>query len=75
MHGPSPSAYRALTLTLAASAALSACLQTAVVPLVPAISGQLKVGRTAAASWTLTADLLASAVLAPVLGRISDLRG
>jgi len=71
---PAPSAGRTLTATLAASAALSACLQTAVVPLVPDISSQLEVG-TAAASWTLTANLLASAVLAPVLGRISDLRG
>ncbi|WP_048580388.1 MFS transporter [Streptomyces viridochromogenes] len=70
----SPDARRAMTLTLACSAALSASLQTVVVPLVPGIGGQLGVG-VGAAGWVLTANLLSSAVLAPVLGRMSDLRG
>jgi predicted MFS family arabinose efflux permease len=49
-------------------------LQTLVVPVLGTIAEQLRVS-PGAAGWVLTANLLAAAVLTPVLGRLGDLRG
>jgi predicted MFS family arabinose efflux permease len=49
-------------------------LQSLVVPVLDRIAAQLDVS-PAAAGWVLTANLLAAAVLTPVLGRLGDLKG
>src|SRR4051812_36214835 len=49
-------------------------LQSLVLPVLPAIARTLSVSPLAA-GWVLTANLLAAAVLTPVLGRLGDLRG
>ena len=52
----------------------TAVIQTAVVPLLPAMASQLGVD-SAAIGWVVTANLLAAAVSTPVLGRLADRRG
>ncbi|MFD9665318.1 MFS transporter [Rhodococcus sp. NPDC059968] len=52
----------------------TAVIQTAVVPLLPAMASQLGVD-SAAVGWVVTANLLAAAVCTPVLGRLADRRG
>ena len=49
-------------------------LQSLVVPVLGPIAGQLGVSAQAA-GWVLTANLLAAAVLTPVLGRLGDIHG
>lgn len=49
-------------------------LQSLVVPVLDRIADQLDVS-AGAAGWVLTANLLAAAVLTPVLGRLGDLKG
>jgi len=59
---------------LAISVASLALLQNLVIPVIPLIQDDL--GVTAdAASWTMTAWLIAAAVATPVLGRVGDLFG
>jgi MFS family permease len=53
---------------------LVSALQTLVVPVVANIQADLGVSATAA-SWVVTANLLAAAVLTPMLGRLGDLHG
>ncbi|AGL14170.1 membrane transport protein [Actinoplanes sp. N902-109] len=53
---------------------LVSALQTLVVPVVADIRADLGVS-TSAASWVVTANLLAAAVLTPMLGRLGDLYG
>ncbi|MFG1923083.1 MFS transporter [Cryptosporangium sp. NPDC048952] len=53
---------------------LVSALQTLVVPVVADIQADLGVS-TSAASWVVTANLLAAAVLTPMLGRLGDLYG
>ncbi|GAA0240292.1 MFS transporter [Cryptosporangium japonicum] len=53
---------------------LVSALQTLVVPVVADIRADLGV-TTSAASWVVTANLLAAAVLTPMLGRLGDLYG
>lgn len=49
-----------------------AVLQTAVVPVIGVIADQLDVS-TVAASWAVTANLLAAAAATPLIGRLADL--
>ncbi|MGY1806657.1 MFS transporter [Blastococcus sp. SYSU D00669] len=63
-----------LVLTLAAGVTTLSLLQSLVVPVLPAVAAQLGVS-AGAAGWVLTANLLAAAVLTPVLGRLGDLFG
>jgi MFS family permease len=53
---------------------LVSALQTLVVPVVANIRADLGVSTTSA-SWVVTANLLAAAVLTPMLGRLGDLYG
>ncbi|WP_433605773.1 MFS transporter [Dactylosporangium sp. CA-139114] len=53
---------------------LVSALQTLVVPVVADIRADLGVS-TSAASWVVTANLLAAAVFTPMLGRLGDLHG
>ena len=53
---------------------LVSALQTLVVPVVANIRADLGVS-TSAASWVVTANLLAAAVFTPMLGRLGDLHG
>ncbi|WP_244875755.1 MFS transporter [Winogradskya consettensis] len=53
---------------------LVSALQTLVVPVVANIQADLGVS-TSAASWVVTANLLAAAVFTPMLGRLGDLFG
>ncbi|WP_433796097.1 MFS transporter [Actinoplanes sp. CA-252034] len=53
---------------------LVSALQTLVVPVVADIQADLGISTTAA-SWVVTANLLAAAVLTPMLGRLGDLYG
>lgn len=53
---------------------LVSALQTLVVPVVSNIRADLGVS-TSAASWVVTANLLAAAVFTPMLGRLGDLYG
>ncbi len=48
--------------------------QTAVVPVLPSLSGEFGVS-AAEVSWVMTANLLAAAVGTPLLGRLGDVRG
>ncbi len=59
---------------LALGGALFAVLQAAVVPALPDIDHALRAGPSSGA-WILTVNLLATAVLTPVLGRMGDIRG
>jgi predicted MFS family arabinose efflux permease len=63
-----------LVLTLALGVTTLSLLQSLVVPVLGVIEEQLHVS-PGAAGWVLTANLLAAAVLTPVLGRLGDLRG
>ena len=63
-----------LILTLALGVTTLSLTQSLVVPVLGPIGVQLGVS-PAAAGWVLTANLLAAAVLTPVLGRLGDLRG
>jgi predicted MFS family arabinose efflux permease len=63
-----------LVLALALGVTTLSLLQSLVVPVLGAIEDQLGVS-AGAAGWVLTANLLAAAVLTPVLGRLGDLRG
>jgi len=65
---------RAAFTAIAISVASLALLQNLVIPVIPLIASAY--GVTAdAASWTITAWLIAAAVATPLLGRIGDLRG
>ncbi|MFC8194531.1 MFS transporter [Streptomyces sp. NPDC057298] len=59
---------------LAYGGILMAVMQTAVVPLLPDLP-RLTGSSAAVVSWTVTATLLAGAVLTPVLGRAGDMYG
>jgi predicted MFS family arabinose efflux permease len=63
-----------LVLALALGVTTLSLLQSLVVPVLGTIERQLDVS-PGAAGWVLTANLLAAAVLTPVLGRLGDLRG
>ncbi|GAA0380679.1 hypothetical protein Acor_02280 [Acrocarpospora corrugata] len=56
------------------SVLLVSALQTLVVPVIANIQADLRVSASAV-SWVVTANLLAAAVLTPLLGRLGDLRG
>ena len=72
---PAPAVRPALLLlALSLGVTTLSLLQTLVVPVLGAIAEQLAVS-PGAAGWVLTANLLAAAVLTPVLGRLGDLRG
>lgn len=59
--------------TLGAVALTAAVLQTSVVPVLGVITRQLTAS-SAAASWVVTANLLAAAAATPLIGRLADLR-
>ncbi|WP_225825452.1 MFS transporter [Streptomyces naphthomycinicus] len=59
---------------LASGGILMAVMQTVVVPLLPDLP-RLTGASAATVSWTVTATLLAGAVLTPVLGRAGDMYG
>jgi predicted MFS family arabinose efflux permease len=63
-----------LVLALALGVTTLSLLQSLVVPVLGTIEEQLGIS-AGAAGWVLTANLLAAAVLTPVLGRLGDLRG
>jgi MFS family permease len=63
-----------LIVALAVTVANLALLQTLVVPVLTMIAQQLDAS-LAAVAWVLTANLLAAAVLTPVLGRLGDVYG
>jgi predicted MFS family arabinose efflux permease len=73
---PSSTPTRPALLVLALSLGVTtlSLLQSLVVPVLGPIGEQLGVS-SAAAGWVLTANLLAAAVLTPVLGRLGDTRG
>lgn len=73
---PASPAPRSWLLVLALSLGVTtlSLLQSLVVPVLGTIERQLHVS-PGAAGWVLTANLLAAAVLTPVLGRLGDLRG
>ena len=64
----------ALVLALSLTVTTLSLLQSLVVPALGRIEEQLGVS-PGAAGWVLTANLLAAAVLTPVLGRLGDLKG
>ncbi len=61
-----------LVAGLSLTALTVALLQTAVVPVLGIIAGQLNVS-TVAVSWAVTANLLAAAASTPLIGRLADL--
>jgi MFS family permease len=63
-----------LVAALALAVTTLSLLQSLVVPVLGPIAEQLHVSPSAA-GWVLTANLLAAAVLTPVLGRLGDIRG
>jgi MFS family permease len=63
-----------LMVGLAVTVANLSLLQTLVVPVLSMIAQQLDTSLSAV-SWVLTANLLAAAVLTPVLGRLGDVYG
>ncbi|SNR65036.1 Major Facilitator Superfamily protein [Blastococcus mobilis] len=63
-----------LVLALGLGVTTLSLLQSLVIPVLGTIEDQLGVS-PGAAGWVLTANLLAAAVLTPVLGRLGDLRG
>ncbi|TFV53390.1 MFS transporter [Blastococcus sp. TF02A_35] len=75
MPDPTP-ATRPVVLVVALSLGVTtlSLLQSLVVPSLGRIEEQLGIS-PGAAGWVLTANLLAAAVLTPVLGRLGDLRG
>ncbi|WP_456600018.1 MFS transporter [Blastococcus sp. SYSU DS0616] len=64
----------ALVVALSLGVTTLSLLQSLVVPALGRIEEQLGVS-AGAAGWVLTANLLAAAVLTPVLGRLGDLKG
>lgn len=64
---------RSLVWTLSLVVLTVAVLQTAVVPVLSVIAGQLGAS-TVDVSWVLTANLLAAAASTPLIGRLADLR-
>jgi MFS family permease len=70
---PDPSPRQTLTALVIAGSAY-ASLSTTTVPIIPVLSRELDVSASTA-GFLLTGQLLASAVLTPLLGRIGDLRG
>lgn len=71
MH-PAPS--RALVPAVSFVVMVVAVLQTLVVPVLADIGDQLQESPTAV-GWVVTANLLAAAVMTPVLGRLGDVHG
>ncbi len=69
-----PAPRRALLPALAATVTVTAVLQTLVVPVLGTIGHQLHASPSAV-GWVVTANLLAAAVLTPLLGRLGDLHG
>ncbi len=69
-RGPSPVLVPALAITVM----VVALLQTVVVPVLADIGRALHAS-PAAVGWTVTANLLAAAVLTPLLGRLGDVYG
>lgn len=67
-------ASRALVPALAVTVMVVALLQTVVVPVLADIGRALDASPEAV-GWTVTANLLAAAVLTPLLGRVGDLYG
>jgi MFS family permease len=63
-----------LVAVLALAGAVFAVLQAAVVPALPDIDRALRAGPSSG-TWILTVNLLATAVLTPVLGRMGDIHG
>jgi MFS family permease len=63
-----------IVAVLALAGALFAVLQAAVVPALPDIDRALGAGPSSG-TWILTVNLLATAVLTPVLGRMGDIHG
>ncbi|RBY91468.1 MFS transporter [Blastococcus sp. TBT05-19] len=76
MSDPTATRARPVVLVVALSLGVTtlALLQSLVVPALGRIEDQLGISPSAA-GWVLTANLLAAAVLTPVLGRLGDLRG
>ncbi|SFP01788.1 Major Facilitator Superfamily protein [Geodermatophilus dictyosporus] len=74
MSSPAPTRPALLVLALSLGVTTLSLLQSLVVPVLGPIGEQLGVS-TAAAGWVLTANLLAAAVLTPVLGRLGDTHG
>ncbi|WP_448641302.1 MFS transporter [Geodermatophilus sp. URMC 63] len=74
MSTPTPTRPALLVLALSLAVTTLSLLQSLVVPVLGPIGEQLGVS-SAAAGWVLTANLLAAAVLTPVLGRLGDTRG
>ncbi|MFI5932057.1 MFS transporter [Actinoplanes sp. NPDC051494] len=76
-HRPEHAADRRtglITLALAVAVANVSILQTLVVPILSTIARQLDTSLSAV-GWALTANLLAAAVLTPLLGRLGDVYG
>lgn len=65
---------RALLPALAGTVTVTAVLQTLVVPVLGTLGVQLHASPSAV-GWVVTANLLAAAVLTPLLGRLGDLHG
>jgi MFS family permease len=63
-----------IVAVLALAGALFAVLQAAVVPALPDLDRALGAGPSSG-TWILTVNLLATAVLTPVLGRMGDIHG
>jgi MFS family permease len=63
-----------IVAVLALAGAVFAVLQAAVVPALPNIDRALHAGPSSG-TWILTVNLLATAVLTPVLGRMGDIHG
>uniref|UniRef100_UPI0006E404E4 MFS transporter n=1 Tax=Peterkaempfera griseoplana TaxID=66896 RepID=UPI0006E404E4 len=68
-----PGSGRVLPALVLAMLAFSV-VQTAVVPILPSLARELHTTATGI-TWLMTANLLAAAVLTPLLGRFGDLRG
>jgi MFS family permease len=71
---PAPKRTALLIVGLAVTVANLSLLQTLVVPVLSLIAQQLHAS-LASVGWVLTANLLAAAVLTPVLGRLGDVYG
>lgn len=69
-----PSSSRLLLPALSFVVMVVAVLQTLVVPVLADIGAQLGVSKSAV-GWVVTANLLAAAVLTPILGRLGDVHG
>ena len=61
-----------LIATLGAVVLTAAVLQTSIVPVLDLVAAQLHIS-SAAAEWTVTANLLAAAAATPLIGRLADL--